>query len=75
MKQKELDEKVQLLKAGQIVEINGDSWIAKRLPKDSELELCDCCETDCLCKGDVAEICLAMDDLGSYNWYLTLAHP
>lgn len=73
MNTKELYEKVQLLKAGQIVEIEGNFWIAKQLPKDSDLEPCDECNADCLCKGDVAKICLTMDFLGSYNWYLKLA--
>lgn len=73
MKEKELYEKVQLLKAGQVVEVDGNFWIAKQRPKDSDLDLCYGCNADCLCKGDVAEICLAMDELGSYNWYLKLA--
>lgn len=75
MKQKELNEKVQLLKAGQIVEIEGDYFRAVRLENDMPFGLCNECALDSICRGDVVEICCEMETAGSHRWYLKLAHP
>jgi len=74
MTQKELNEKVQLLKAGQIVEINADCFQAKRITDWYEVNPCDCCDLDSICRGDVAIVCEAMDYIGKRQWYLKLAH-
>lgn len=74
MTQKELYEKVQLLKAGQIVEINGDNFRAKLAADWDDVILCNLCELDSICHGDVAIICDAMDTPESRHWFLKLAH-
>ena len=75
MKQKELYEKVQLLKAGQIVEISGDWFRAAKIPECWELRACEACELDSLCRGEVSEVCDALDRPFYDRWYLKLAHP
>lgn len=75
MKEKELYEKVQLLKAGQAVEIEGDWFRAVRLKEDMPFGLCNECGLDSICRGDVLEICCEMESVGSHVWMLKLAHP
>lgn len=72
MKEKKLNEKVQLLKAGQRVEIDGLIFTAKRIPIDWPEYPCWLCNVDCLCKGDVAEICTDLDSMSKSRWYLNL---
>lgn len=75
MKQRELNKKVQLLKAGQIVEIAGDWFQAVRVPDSYEYRACELCDLDCICRGLVAEVCKEMDWPDYDRWYLKLAHP
>lgn len=75
MKQKELNEKVQLLKAGQAVEIAGDWFRAVKVPESYEYRACELCELDCICRGEVAEVCSGLDWPFEDRWYLKLAHP
>lgn len=75
MKQKELEMKAQLLKAGQIVEIAGDNFYAVKVPESWKYRACELCELDCICRGDVAEVCSALDWPFDDRWYLKLAHP
>lgn len=74
MKQKELYEKAQLLKAGQIVEIAGDWFRACRDAEAWEGRACDACDLDSLCKGDVALVCDELDKPFNNRYYLKLAH-
>jgi len=74
MTQKELYKKVQLLKAGQIVQINGDCFRAHRISDRHITNPCDYCDLDSICRGDVAIVCDAMDDISRRRWYLELAH-
>lgn len=74
MKRKELYEKVQLLKAGQIVEIAGDWFQAVRVPDDSGYQACELCDLDCICHEDVNEVCQELDWGTPYKMYLKLAH-
>lgn len=74
MTQKEIYKKVQLLKAGQIVQINGDCFRAHRISDWYEVNPCDYCDLDCICRGDVATICEVMDNGGKARWFLELAH-
>ena len=74
MKQKELNKKVQLLKAGQIVEISGDWFRAVKLPDGVEVRPCEECDLDSICHGDVFDVCVEMETLGSNKWLLKLAH-
>lgn len=75
MKQKELNEKVQLLKAGQVVEIEGDFFQAVKLEDDMPFGLCAECGLDSICRDDVLEVCCEMESAGSHCWMLKLAHP
>ena len=74
MKQKELNEKVQLLKAGQVVEIAGDLFIARRLSDDWQVRACEACDLDSICRGDVAIVCGELDKPLYTKFYLKLAH-
>lgn len=74
MTQKELNKKVQLLKAGQIVQIAGDYFQAKRISDWYEVNPCDYCDLDSICRGDVAIVCEELDDIRKRRWFLKLAH-
>lgn len=75
MTQKEVREKVALLKDGQIVEIAGD-WFQAVKVDDADFETCcDACQLDSICRGDVHYICCEMETSASYFWVLKLAHP
>lgn len=75
MKQKELYEKVQLLKAGQIVEIAGDWFRAVKLDNALDVDCCYQCDLDSICRGDVFDVCCEMETDASHHWMLKLAHP
>lgn len=75
MTEKQINEKAQLLKAGQIVELEGDWFRAIRLNFDAPLGTCMECDLDSICRGDVAEVCSAMDWPFENRWILKLAHP
>lgn len=72
MKQEELRKKVALLKDGQCVEIDGLIFSALRMGEDEPESPCFYCNVDCLCKGDVAEVCTGLDSLSKSVWYLHL---
>lgn len=75
MRQKELYEKVQLLKAGQVVEIAGD-WFQAVKVDDADIEsCCEKCQLDSICHDDVFDVCCEMETAASHWWYLKLAHP
>lgn len=74
MKQEELYEKVQLLKAGQVVEIAGDFFRAVHTNIQEELCCCGLCDLDSICHGDVFDVCCEMETLKSHGWLLKLAH-
>lgn len=74
MTRKELYKKVHLLKAGQIVGINGDYFQAKRISDRHDFNPCAHCNLDSICRGDVAIVCDAMDDVSRRRWYLELTH-
>lgn len=75
MTQKELNQKVQLLKAGVTVEIAGDTFYAVKVPESWKYRACELCELDCICRGEVAEVCKELDWPSYDRWYLKLAHP
>lgn len=75
MRKKELVEKAQLLKAGQIVEISGDYYRAVNLGNDYDDNPCMLCELDSICRGDVFDVCCEMESFVSHHWILKLAHP
>lgn len=75
MTRKELNEKVQLLKAGQIVEIANDWFRACRVPDGWEGRACEACDLDSICRGDVQDVCSELDYPFDNKWFLKLAHP
>ena len=75
MNQHELNEKVRLLKAGQVVEINRDFYKAIKFEPDEYLGFCSECDIAHICCGDVVDVCRVIDNVGSTRWRLTLAHP
>lgn len=72
MKAKMLAQKVALLKDGQVVEIDGLLFSAKRINDDDPQTPCLYCNVDCLCRSDVAEVCTELDFLSKSTWYLYL---
>lgn len=75
MKQRELNKKVQLLKAGQVVQIAGDFFRAIKFDYCDPMDVCAQCDLDSICQGDVSRVCSEMDSYGSRHWVLKLAHP
>lgn len=72
MNARTLAKKVKLLKAGQIVEINGLLFRAKKVNANDWRFPCDYCNVDCICKGDITKICIELDFLSKYDWYLNI---
>lgn len=75
MKKKTLYEKVQLLKAGQIVEINGDYFQAVKVDGGAFDSCCQNCDLDSICRDEVFDVCCEMETAASHFWRLKLAHP
>lgn len=75
MTQKELYQKVQLLKAGQIVEIAGDFFRAVQLDIAWPDTCCGQCSLDSICRDEVLVVCCEMETEASHHWQLKLAHP
>lgn len=74
MKKKELDEKVALLKDGQIVEIAGDWFRAIHFEGGYWGNPCMECDLDSICRDDVFDVCCEMETKVSHHWMLKLAH-
>lgn len=74
MKKKELNEKIQLLKAGQIVEIDGNFFRAVMLNWYDPTENCTYCDLDSICHDDVLDVCCEMETINSKSWILKLCH-
>lgn len=72
MNHEKLAKKVALLKDGQIVEIDGLYFSAKRINDEDPQTPCLYCNVDCMCRGDVADVCLELDFLSKSVWYLKL---
>lgn len=69
MKDKELTEKIALLKDGQIVMIDGLPFSAKRVDGFAP---CITCNVDSLCHGNVFDVCCQLDVDSKSIWYLNL---
>lgn len=74
-KQQSIYEKAQLLKAGQVVEIQGDYFKAKKFEAHVLINPCMVCELDSICQIEHATICAELESRKEYNWILELAHP
>lgn len=74
MTEKELNKIVNLLKDRQPFMVSG-LWVrAIRVHGASTGSECEYCEMDCLCKGDIAEICEAINLQAKDPYYLSLCH-
>lgn len=72
MSDKEIREKVALLKDGQIVEIDGNRYKAVRLsPVDDDFP-CHCCNVDSNCRYNVFFVCCELDKLSKNSYHLQL---
>lgn len=74
MKEREIYEKTQLLKAGQVVEIDGNFFRAVNLGVIGAFSPCCDCDLDSLCTGNVAYICDNLDFFKGDRWMLKLAN-
>lgn len=72
---KKLYETAQLLKAGQVVQIEHDSFKAIKLNDNTCPIPCVYCSLDSICMGDIPEVCIELDEHGKDKWILELAHP
>ena len=75
MTEKDVYKKVQLLKAGQIVEINNDWFQAVRVDDVDFESCCQQCDLDSICRGDVFPICCEPETAASHRWMPKFAHP
>lgn len=67
-----MDEKVELLRAGQVVEIGGNWFKAKNLPDlRGFIECCEC-SVDCACDEVVNAICASLSTYNRPYWLLEL---
>lgn len=72
MTEKELNKIVNLLKDRQPVKVSG-LWVrAIRVRGGTPGSECENCEMDCLCKGDIAETCEAINLQAKDPYYLGL---
>lgn len=69
---KEFDEKVELLRAGQVVEIDGHYFRARSLQGYNGLVECHECCLDSLCRDNIAAICSALSTYQRMYWLLEL---
>ena len=58
---KEVHRKAIRLREGGTVEINGNYFSAETLPSDFDDSPCYDCNVDCLCRGEVCDVCNEMD--------------
>lgn len=72
MSDKEISEKVALLKDGQIVEIDGNCYKAIRVSPAWRGEECYYCEVDSNCRDNVTVICSELDVLAKNPYLLRL---
>lgn len=68
-----IEKKCQLLKAGQIVEIDGNFFRAIQLEVDWADSPCYYCTIDSLCQGNVSEVCAHLETFPDDRWILKLA--
>lgn len=68
----ELARKVALLKDGQKVEIDGHVFSAKRMIGENWGSPCLYCNVDCICDGDITDVCNELDFMSKTEWYLNL---
>ena len=75
MKDGKLYETAQLLKAGQIVQIEDDFFRAIKFIGEPVDSPCLYCDLDSICRGDINDVCNELDSHGQGKWILALAHP
>lgn len=73
MNAKAIFKKCQLLKAGQVVEIDGNFFRAIQLGEIEASSPCYVCNLDSICKGNVTEVCIHLEVFPDDRWILKLA--
>lgn len=58
---KEVHQKAVRLREGGTVEINGNYFSAEPLPSDFDDSPCYDCNVDCMCRGEVCDVCNELD--------------
>lgn len=71
MKESDLHKKAVRLAEGGFVEI--DNLVIRAIRISDYFTPCDACEMDCLCKGDIADVCDELEALTGRKFYLDLA--
>lgn len=71
MKQKELHEKAIRLIEGGCVEVDG--LVVRAIKVPFGFDACNECDMDCLCKGDIADLCSEIDWIYDSRYLLKLA--
>lgn len=74
MNKEKRTELVALLRDGQRVAVDGLVIKAIRLPEWAMGIYCDHCDMDCLCKGNIADICNEINSIGVKPYILRLCH-
>lgn len=75
MRYDKLYETAQLLKAGQIVQIEDNFFRAIKFNGDTIESPCYCCTLDSICRDDITDVCNELDAHGDGRWLLDLANP
>lgn len=73
MTEKAMNEMCQLLKAGQVVEIDGNFFRAIHLDEMEAATPCHYCTLDSVCSESIADVCYHLDVYPNYGWILKLA--
>lgn len=71
MTKKGLHDKAIRLIEGGLVEVDGLVVRAVKVP--SFFDACNECEMDCLCKGDIADLCCEIEWINESHYFLKLA--
>lgn len=72
MNKQNKEKKVNLLRSGQYATAEGLTLKAVRMLPYFKEDRCNCCEMDSLCRGDIAELCEALNENAKAPYYLML---
>lgn len=73
MNAKAILKKCQLLKAGQVVEIDGNFFRAIHLGEIEASSPCYVCTLDSICTGNITDVCANLETFPDDRWILKLA--
>lgn len=73
MRYTEILEKANRLRGGEVVEIDSNFFVAMHHNSIEDGDACDQCTLDCLCKENVARVCVELCLVSGRDYYLKLA--